>query len=221
MNFLPIVVSRQKDDPRSIQIWQGDVRNFVPEDREIIFVIAPPDVRPEDDTALLRSGCYVEKLSEGNVYIVTSQVQRPEELTIYRNSFRGSRNCAPSPTSDARYHLQFCVPNFGILWQRLEKPADKDFAQTSSHYHGHQSEKWCVLSGTGTLLSRRRDIPDAPWETTLMETGQCLEIPAGTEHQLRTTTNFSTVLVMTGHPDGFSLADHFYVAPPANDLILV
>lgn len=221
--FKPIIVSRRKDVAHDIDIWQGDVESFAPDkSREIIFVIAPPEVQQNDGVMrdVIRAGYHVEKLSEGNVYIVTSRVQVPEEFSIYRPPFVGSRNCAPSPPSDARYHLQYSVPYCGILWQKLERPTGRAFAQTSSHCHGDQQEKWLVLNGSGTLLSRPHGRKNEPWNATAMRKSDCLEVLPKTEHQLRTSTSFSTLLVMTGHPDGFSLTDHTYVEPPPANLVI-
>jgi hypothetical protein len=56
-----------------------------------------------------------------------------------------------------------------------------------------------------------------------MNKGDCLEVEPKTEHQLRTDSNFSTLLVMTAQEDdffsdGFSARDHFYVEPPPADM---
>jgi len=217
----PIIVSRRKED--DVGIWQGDVKDFQPlESEEIIFVIAPPQ-SPQNSGVMqdmMKAGYHVEKLPEGNVYIVTSRVQVPEEFSIYRPPFVGSSNCLPSPPSDARYHLQYSIPYCGILWQNLTRSPGRRFAQTSSHYHNTQSEKWLILSGNGTLLSRPQGQHGGPWNAKDMHTGDCLEVLPKTEHQLRTSSSFSTLLVMTGDPEGFSHKDHVYVEPPPADMAI-
>lgn len=221
--FKPIIVSRHKDVVHDVEIWQGDAEGF-PQDgsREIVFVVTPLKDQLGDGLTqeLFQAGYHVEKLPDGNVYIVTSRVQVPEEFWIYSPSFVGSRNCTPSPQSDARYHLKYSVPYCGILWQHLERSSDRVFAQTSSHYHNDQSEKWRVLSGSGVLLSRPHGNPDEPWRTTVMRKGDCMEVLPKTEHQLRTDSGFSTLLVMTGDPNGFSLIDHHYVEPPPPNMAI-
>jgi len=220
--FKPVIVSRHKEVAHDISIWQGDVKEFSHDgSREIVFVISPPE-SPEEGMMrdLLRAGYHVEKLPEGNVYVVTARVQEPDKFSIYHTSFVGSSNCPPSPSSDARYHLQYSVTNCGILWQRLEKPVERMFAQTSSHFHEKQHEKWLILSGSGALLSRLHGRTNEPWRTTTMHKGDCLEVPPGIEHQLRTNSSVSTVLVMTGDPSGFSLTDHHYVEPPPADMAI-
>lgn len=221
--FKPIIVSRHKDVAHDVGIWQGDVEKFDQgESREIVFVITPPQSQLEDGLIqeLFQAGYDVQKLSEGNVYIVTSRIQMPEEFWIYHPPFVGSKHCAPSPSSDACYHLQYSVPYCGILWQNLKRAPEKKFAQTSSHCHKKQSEKWLVLSGTGNLLSRPHNDREAEWQSTIMQQGKCYEVSPETEHQLRTSSSFSTLLVMTGHPDGFSLTDHFYVEPPPTNMAI-
>lgn len=215
--FKPIIVSRHKDVVHNVGVWQGDVEEFdKSESSEIVFVITPPK-DPQKDAVmrdLFRAGYHVEKLPEGNVYVVTARVQKPDKFSIYHTPFVGSSNCAPSPPSDACYHLQYSVPYCGILWQKLERPPNRAFAQTSSHCHREQREEWLVLSGNGTLLSRPHDHKNEPWSIREMRRGDCLEVLPKTEHQLRTSSSFSTLLVMTGHPKGFDLSDHFYVEPP-------
>lgn len=221
--FNPVIVSRHKKVANDISIWQGDVGDFgQDESREIVFVISPPK-SPEECMMrdLLGAGYHVEKLPEGNVYIVTARVQKPDKFSIYHTPFVGSSNCAPSPTSDAFYHLQYSVTYCGILWQRLVRPHGRRYAQTSSHCHSKQREKWLVLSGNGALLSRPHDRPNEPWHTTAMRKGDCLGVLPGVDHQLRTDdSNFSTLLVMTGHPDGFSMTDHVYVEPPPANMVI-
>lgn len=220
--FKPVIVSRHKEVAHDISIWQGDVKEFSHDgSREIVFVISPPK-SPEDGVMqdVIRAGYHVEKLPEGNVYIVTSRVQMPEEFSIYRPPFVGSKNCAPSPPSDARYHLQFSVPYCGILWQKLERDPRRAFAQTSSHFHKKQREKWLILSGSGTLLSRPIDHPNEPWHAREMRKGDYLEVLPKTEHQLRTCSSFSTLLVMMGHLKGFDLSDHVYVEPPPANMAI-
>lgn len=221
-SFLPIIVSRPITSPhQSPDIWQGRAEDFVVTGREIIFAITPTQF-PQDDqrmAELLTAGYHVEKLPQGNVYIVGSTVQKPENLTIYREPFAGSRNCSPSPTSEARYHLQYSAPNCGILWQDLTCMPGQHYGQTSSHWHTEQYEQWLVLGGIGTLLTRQRDQLIDRWQTTPMRHGDRLTVLPNTEHQIRTTSGLRTFLVMTGDPKGFSLDDHHYVNPPPEGLL--
>jgi mannose-6-phosphate isomerase-like protein (cupin superfamily) len=223
--FEPIIVSRRKGTIHDVKIRQGNIGEFRHEESmEILFVITPPEEQPGDDVMqnLLRAGYHVERLIGGNLYVVTSLAQNlEEEPSIYRAPFVGSRNCAPSPQSDARYHLQYFIPNCGILLQNLERPSDREFAQTSSHYHKNQHERWFVISGSGTLLSRLREHHHERWITTTMKQSDCYEVFPSTEHQLRTRTKFTTLLVMTGLPKGFDLSDHFYVEPPPADMVII
>jgi mannose-6-phosphate isomerase-like protein (cupin superfamily) len=222
--FKPVIVSRRKEAAHDIEIWQGDVEEFdQDESREIVFVITPPQMQQDDDLArdIMRAGYDVEKLPEGNVYVVTSRVQMPDHFWIYHTPFVGSMNCAPSPPSDARYHLKYSIPYCGILWQKLKRAPEKKYAQTSSHYHNKQSEKWLVLNGSGTLLFRPHGHCGEPWAARDMHRGDCLEILPKIEHQLRTSSGFNTILVMSGDPDGFSLTDHVYVEPPPADMVII
>jgi len=220
--FKPVIVSRRKDVTHDVEIWHCDVEDYIPDEfREVIFIITPPQIQQDEEVTrdIMRAGYHVEKLPEGNVYVVTSRVQMPDKFWIYHTPFVGSKNCAPSPQSDARYHLEYSVPYCGILWQNLKRPPEERFAQTSSHFHKKQSEKWLILNGSGTLLFRLHNDGEQ-WKTIIMKKGDCLEVPPLTEHQLRTSTNFSTLLVMTGDPNGFSLTDHVYVDPPPADMAI-
>lgn len=219
--FKPIFVSRERGSSSSgVSIWQGSPDDFDPSGKEIIFAITPPRRRGNEArmAKLLASEYHVEKLARGNVYIVSSKVQVPQVLTIYKNPFTGSKDCSPSPPSDAHYYLQYSEPMCGILWQSLVRRGRRPYAQTSCHWHADQKECWLVLDGCGTLYSRPGSHPNAPWHNTVMNPGDCITVHPGTQHQLRTETGLSTFLVMTGNAQGFSLNDHYYVKPPPEGL---
>lgn len=145
-----------------------------------------------------------------------------ELVTDKGDPWKGSRNCRPSPNSDARYSVWLGSPGLYVGLQTLT-PNGKSFAHTSCHYHNGIFESWLVVDGTGVLCTRECEDCSC-WMLTEIAPGDIVTVSPRTEHQIRTHTGISTILTMksveprantirTDTLPNFFL-DHTFVVPP-------
>ncbi len=152
------------------------------------------------------NGCYYIFLSGG--------------VEIHDPLKAGSQNCEPSPSSDAKYFFSWHMPSFDVHGQELKRQADQDFACTSCHYHKNPEmvEKYFFISGEGVICLRlHHENGESQWAEIPVKSGMEIEVPAGMEHQLFTTTSLTTCLLMkfrNPRDDGYLdtlKADHWHV----------
>lgn len=163
-------------------------------------------------TRVLHSSCVM--------FVISTKEEGIDGIEVYKKPVMGSCHCTPSPPSHAMYGASVRRPYLGMYAQILERPRRQTVGHTSSHFHQLQREWWLVTAGDGVLLRRPCNVPDAQWEKQFLSPGVIASVEPNTMHQLWTFSSLETCLVMTGHPEGISKSDHFYVEPPTALLLM-